>query len=73
MKLSKTQQEIVDKMREGWELRLSESHKVYLQKDGYKERARQDTFYSLKYRKVVEMGGTYMNGQIYRLTEQYKT
>lgn len=72
MKLSKAQQEVVDKMRDGWELRLSETGRTYLINGLQSINTRQNTFASLRHRMVIEMRSSYMNGWVYRLTEQYK-
>lgn len=71
MKLSKAQQEVVDKMREGWELRLREPDFPYLHHGG-SINVNRSTFKALKYRSIIERCGTYINGYVYRLTEQYK-
>lgn len=83
MKLSKAQQEVVDKMREGWELRKSNwsVNKWWLtdvKSDMYVPSitVRYPTAQKLKDGRVIELdkkSNTIHNSDIYRLTEDYKT
>lgn len=65
--LSKAQQEVVNKMREGWEL-----HPPFMMKKEYQKHwIRYSTFCALRQKGVVEtMSGT---NNIYQLTEKYRT
>ena len=71
MKLSKAQQEVVDKMRERYELRLSETGFPYLFRGGIIN-VNRSTFNAMKIRSIIEMRGTYINGYVYQLTEKYR-
>lgn len=73
MKLSKAQQEVVDKMRDGWELFFTSTAFVYMRhpfKKGYLD-VSYNTFRSLINRAVIHITDK-TSPQVYRLTEQYK-
>ncbi len=75
MKLSKAQQEVVNKMRAGWGLKFSSFSGGYLYKPNYDRICiATGTIKALITRVVIENtaeGNNY--AAIYRLTEQYKT
>lgn len=75
MKLSKAQQEVVDKMREGWELHVYSTNSLWLCKDGKRDLSHTvwyGTFFSLKEKGIIyQIPGGFPH--VYRLTEQYKT
>jgi hypothetical protein len=74
MKLSKVQQVVVDKMRQGWELRLLESGNAYLTGKNYEQHdVHKHTFNSIRRWGIVERRGSYINGWIYQLTEKYRS
>lgn len=74
MKLSKAQQAVVDKMREGWKLFHSSDAFIILrhpEQKGY-DRVWYSTYYSLKRHGVIGVvAGT--TPAVYHLSEQYKT
>lgn len=79
MKLSKAQQEVVDKMQEGWELAISEGFYAtsWIQKNGIgkgceSQDVRLSTAKCLANKCVVEVSGQRYPFTYYRLTEQYK-
>lgn len=76
MKLSKAQQEVVDKMREGYRLHHSNfTGSIWLRKDGINSYITRVTFNALRKKGVVKQQPVDI-GRLqaeYRLTEQYKT
>jgi hypothetical protein len=73
MKLSKAQQEVVDKMRPGWELRLLENGKAYLAgPNNQRINVCWGTFNSMRLNKVIVRKAEFINGWVYQLTEKYK-
>lgn len=74
MKLSKAQQEVVGKMREGYCIRFSGVGVAYLYSQKHNRiDIRLNTFAALIRGNVVECRGKYINGMIYHLTKQYKS
>lgn len=80
MKLSKSQQQVVDKMRDGWELGYSSGFftRSWLQKNGIGKggetiNVRVNTFLLLRDKNVIEKSRSAYPTDVYRLTEQYKT
>jgi uncharacterized iron-regulated protein len=81
--LSKAQQEVVDKMREGWELKKSNwtAKKWWLTNTDSETytpsiTVRHDTATKLLNLSIIELaekGKTIYDASVYRLTEQYKT
>lgn len=73
MKLSKAQQAVVQKMRDGAELRLSDLGEAYIMLKHVRcINVRLQTFHSMRRNRIIQMCGTYINGFIYSLTEHYK-
>lgn len=78
MKLSKAQQEVVDKMREGWELcYVPKKNRYYLIKSTGATEFTKGTTYSifrpLLHEGAIEFDYSEKGRLVYRLTEQYKT
>lgn len=75
MKLSKAQQEVVDKMREGWDIHYNTNfgscrlrHNLY----SAFPRINPRVFTCLESKKVIEQYKYSYPTRVYRLTEQYK-
>ena len=76
MKLSKAQQEIVDNMREHWDVHYNIFFGTCWLRNiicGGSKRIDKRVFTSLKSKKVIEERGFMYPIRTYRLTEQYKT
>lgn len=74
MKLSKSQQYVVDKMREGWALYMFYSGNVYLAGNNYEQKdVKKSTFISLRRQQIIEVTkqNHFIMGLIYQLTEKY--
>lgn len=76
MKLSKAQQEVVDNMREQWDIHYNTVFGTCWMRNilcGSSKRIHPKVFASLEEKKVIERRGFMYPIRTYRLTEQYKT